>query len=208
MSSSSESKTISPITLKCLVIGHGSVGKTQYINRVGNSFTTNKGLVKIEYTETILLPTDKKELHKYHSFIVMSDSTSFTPFMYTDNILKTLHKEGLMKKVMLCNNKCDLINADKKRMTQAKVSEHTKENKEIALDLIVQKMFKEYPGLTYYDISAVSNYNIEKPTIFTIRSALGEDSNFISVSEDKNLYSLHPLPFTKRDRYSRYTSKR
>ena len=160
--------------LKIIIVGDGGVGKTAFVQRhftgefVRNyvatigvevsplTFTTTKGPV-------VLNVWDCAGQEKFcglgawedaQGALLMFDVTSkatYRNLKYWYEKIRSVHPNI---PIVLCGNKVDLP-----------------ERKVRPKDII----FHRQKGLQYYDISAKSNYNYEKPFAYLIRKCLGDD---------------------------------
>ena len=162
---------------KIVLIGDGGVGKTTYIKRVLTGEFEKKYLatVGVEISTYNLNTTydgitsnmisfniwDTAGQEKFgglrvgywigaDAFILMFDLTSKSSFRSIYNYIRDLNRESFYKNkpIIVCGNKCDL--------------------KEKRVDsLCIKKLMDTLSSITdkykYFDLSAKSNYNFEKP---------------------------------------------
>lgn len=168
--------------IKVVVVGDGGVGKTAFIRRhltgefekryistkgvevIPIAFNTNKGPV-------ILNVWDCGDIHDSYfegaqAFIIMFDMTSHTSYRnaacWARHVLEYLRSVGQGDyNMVLCGNKVDIF-------------ERAVQLEEITLHQTLQ--------CQYYEVSAKSNYNYEKPFLHIIRKIMGEDTNLIENS--------------------------
>jgi GTP-binding nuclear protein Ran len=170
-------------TFKILVVGDAGVGKTTFIHRhkTGEfekkynttnlvdvrclNFNTNKG--EVNFTICDMGGQDKFDETKNaygagcDGAIIMFDVTSKVSYNNVLEHYNFVNKYCKDDSIVLCGNKVEC--KDRK----VKPSDIT---------------FHRSHQLQYYDISAKSNYNFEKPFLFLIRKFLGEDTNFMESS--------------------------
>ncbi len=169
--------------MKVVFIGDGGVGKTTFIKRhlTGEfsaryiatmgvevtplPFNTNKGPVILNIWDCA--GQEKFAGHRtgYYdgaqAFVVMFDVTSKTSYanaeIWVREATEYCRSKGTSPLIILCGNKVDC--QDRKVLPQ-----------NIRLHTIL--------GCQYYDVSAKSNYNYDKPFLHIIRCAIGMDTHF------------------------------
>ena len=167
-------------THKLVFVGDGGVGKTTFLTRhiTGEFkkryiatqgvelksllFSTNKG--KIVFSISDFAGQEKYGLTYDHftgaeCAVVMFDVTSRITYKNAKVWIDYLRKAVPNIPIVLCGNKVDI--QDRKVMWQ-ELTMHR--------DLVL---------LTYYDISAKSNYNFEKPFSAFVKYFHGEDTKFV-----------------------------
>lgn len=159
-------------TFKIVLVGDGGVGKTAYINRL------RTGDFEKKYNPTIGLEVAPLHLRTNKGDLILNiwdcagQSRGLAPADYTcgvdgaiimfdvgscasyKNVDFWRAKIPVHIPIVLCGNKCD-------------VKERRVRPSEIDTDL------------EYYDISAKSNYNFEKPFLYLVKSLLGDDTVFV-----------------------------
>ena len=178
MSTENVANETMPISkFKVVLIGDGGVGKTTFINRhrTGEFTTKYSPTMGVEvsvlnfYTnigEVVLNIWDCAGQEKYGGLrdgyyigadatIIMCDVTSKVTCRSIHNWYKDLSKVKDDIPIVLCGNKSDC--KDRKVSTE---------------DMLLYKKH----DMTYYDISAKSNYNFEKPFLSLIRQLLKNDT--------------------------------
>jgi len=166
-----------PVTFKLVLVGDGGVGKTTFVKRhlTGEfekkyvatlgvevhplSFTTNLGPITFNVWDTAGQEKFGGLRDGYYiqgqCAIIMFDVTSRITYKNVPTWHKDLVRVCENIPIVLCGNKVDI----KDRKVKAKaITFHRKKN------------------LQYYDISAKSNYNFEKPFLWLARKLAG-DSN-------------------------------
>jgi GTP-binding nuclear protein Ran len=177
-SSSSSSSTIQPI--KVVLLGDGNVGKTTLVKRhktgefevksiptvtgceVTNlTFNTNVGKVTLNIWDCAGLSQNVGLGEGYwigaKAGIIMFDLTSEDSFNSVKNWKEKLSIILTNEPVIICGNKNDCKHARKDLSIKAKNI-----------------------GQYYYEVSAKSNYNFEKPFLQIIRRVLGDDTIYFT----------------------------
>nr|QBK93151.1 MAG: Ras family GTPase [Pithovirus LCPAC403] len=162
---------------KIAFIGDGGVGKTTLLTRhiTGEfekkylatqgidsktmSFSTNKG--RIIFNILDVSGQEKFGLSANHFIgaecaVVMFDVTSTISYKNVEFWVNHLRKAVPEIPIILCGNKVDIIDRKVKDIT----------------------MHRDLKLLKYYDISAKSNYNFEKPFLALARHFHGDDTKF------------------------------
>lgn len=165
--------------MKVLLIGDAGVGKTTLVTRHRTGeftkpyiatmgvdlnpvlFKTNKGLVTMNIWDCAGQKKLEGTVDEYYTWanvaIVMFDVTSRVSYRNSRHwINKIRAKLGPDFPIVLCGNKVDV--------GERRVSPH---------DIVEHRHSK---CLGYFDISAKSNYNFEKPFLMCIRHFMGEDT--------------------------------
>lgn len=160
---------------KCVLVGDGGVGKTTFVKRhlTGEfekkyvatlgvevhplDFHTNRGKIRFNVWDTAGQEKFGGLRDGYYiggqSAIVMFDVTSRVTYKNVPNWHRDLVRVCDNIPIVLCGNKVDV----KDRKVKAKaITFHRKRN------------------LQYYDISAKSNYNFEKPFLWLARKLVGD----------------------------------
>jgi len=177
---------------KLILVGDGGVGKTTFVKRhlTGEfekkyvatlgvevhplPFTTNRGLLKFNVWDTAGQEKFGGLRDGYyiqgHCAIIMFDVTSRITYKNVPNWHRDLTRVCENIPIVLCGNKVEI----KDRKVKAKqITFHRKKN------------------LQYYDISAKSNYNFEKPFLWLARKLAGDNSlHFVEAP------ALQPPEFT------------
>lgn len=162
-------------TFKLVLVGDGGTGKTTFVKRhmTGEfekkyvatlgvevhplDFYTNRGLIRFNVWDTAGQEKFGGLRDGYYiqgqCGIIMFDVTSRVTYKNVPNWHKDLERVCQAIPIVLCGNKVDI----KERKVKAKaITFHRKKN------------------LQYYDISAKSNYNFEKPFLWLARKLLGD----------------------------------
>jgi len=165
----------SPVTFKLVLVGDGGVGKTTFVKRhlTGEfekkyvatlgvevhplGFTTNRGPITFNVWDTAGQEKFGGLRDGYYiqgqCAIIMFDVTSRITYKNVPTWHKDLVRVCENIPIVLCGNKVDI----KDRKVKAKaITFHRKKN------------------LQYYDISAKSNYNFEKPFLWLARKLAGD----------------------------------
>lgn len=169
-------------TLTILVVGESGVGKSAYIRRFVDGefltehiptqgidttildFPTNKGRIGVAVIECSDIATSGKFI--VDGILLMCSLTSVDSYNAIEGWYSFLCKKYPNVPILLGLNKCDrLLSAGCLRLSSIK--------------------FHQQKGIEAYPLSAKSNYNFEKPFLYLLRKALGEDTNFVD-SEDGN----------------------
>lgn len=177
---------------KLILVGDGGVGKTTFVKRhlTGEfekkyvatlgvevhplPFTTNRGLLKFNVWDTAGQEKFGGLRDGYYiqgqCAIIMFDVTSRITYKNVPNWHRDLTRVCENIPIVLCGNKVEI----KDRKVKAKqITFHRKKN------------------LQYYDISAKSNYNFEKPFLWLARKLAGDNSlHFVEAP------ALQPPEFT------------
>jgi len=164
-----------PVTFKLVLVGDGGVGKTTFVKRhlTGEfekkyvatlgvevhplGFTTNRGPITFNVWDTAGQEKFGGLRDGYYiqgqCAIIMFDVTSRITYKNVPTWHKDLVRVCENIPIVLCGNKVDI----KDRKVKAKaITFHRKKN------------------LQYYDISAKSNYNFEKPFLWLARKLAGD----------------------------------
>ena len=164
-------------TFKLLIIGDGGTGKTTFVKRhMTGEFqkvyvpTIGAEVHPIDFHTTrgqiVFMTWDTAGQEKYgplrdgyyiggHCAIIMFDVTSRITYKNVPSWYKDLTRVCENIPIVLCGNKVDV----KDRKVKAKnIQFHRKKN------------------LQYYDLSAKSNYNFEKPFLYLARKLVGDPS--------------------------------
>ncbi|KAH0817713.1 hypothetical protein GEV33_005078 [Tenebrio molitor] len=162
-------------TFKCVLVGDGGTGKTTFVKRhltgefekkyvatLGVEvhplvFHTNRGAIRFNVWDTAGQEKFGGLRDGYyiqgHCAIIMFDVTSRVTYKNVPNWHRDLVRVCENIPIVLCGNKVDI----KDRKVKAKsIVFHRKKN------------------LQYYDISAKSNYNFEKPFLWLARKLIGD----------------------------------
>ena len=162
-------------TFKLVLVGDGGTGKTTFVkrHRTGEfekkyvatlgvevhplDFNTNRGLIRFNVWDTAGQEKFGGLRDGYYiqgqCGIIMFDVTSRVTYKNVPNWHKDLERVCQNIPIVLCGNKSDV----KDRKVKAKsITFHRKKN------------------LQYYDISAKSNYNFEKPFLWLARKLTGD----------------------------------
>nr|QBK92446.1 MAG: Ras family GTPase [Pithovirus LCPAC401] len=165
-------------THKIVFVGDGGVGKTTFITRHMTGkfekryiptqgkelrsilFSTNKGkigfdILDIAGQEKFGLSTDY--FVGAECAVVMFDVTSLVSYKNAKVWVDLLRKSVPEIPIVLCGNKVDIKNRKVKNIT----------------------IYWDLELLGYYDISALSNYNFEKPFLAFVRHFYGEDAKLV-----------------------------
>nr|QBK93913.1 MAG: Ras family GTPase [Pithovirus LCPAC406] len=163
---------------KIVFVGDAGVGKTTFITRHMTGgfekmyiatqgkelrsilFSTNKGNVGFNIIDTagqekFGLPTN--HFAGIECAVVMFDLTSLISYKNAKVWVDLVRKAVPDIPIVLCGNKVDIKNRKVKNIT----------------------MHRDLGLLEYYDISAKSNYNFEKPFLTFVRHFYGEDAKFV-----------------------------
>ncbi|KAL7060295.1 hypothetical protein AAHC03_09765 [Spirometra sp. Aus1] len=164
-----------PVSVKLVLVGDGGTGKTTFVKRhlTGEfekkyvatlgvevhplTFHTNRGQIKFNVWDTAGQEKFGGLRDGYYiqgqCAIIMFDVTSRVTYKNVPNWHRDLVRVCENIPIVLCGNKVDI----KDRKVKAKsITFHRKKN------------------LQYYDISAKSNYNFEKPFLWLARKLIGD----------------------------------
>ena len=170
------------IEYKLLLVGDAGVGKTTFIKRhrtgdfearylatVGTdikslTFSTNYGKIKFNIHDTAgqekFGPNRLNSYNDSQCSILMFDCTSMMSYRNIPQWHNDVVQVCGQIPMVLCGNKCDIAN---RRVNPEDISFHHENN------------------MRYYDISARSNYNFEKPFLHLARTLTGhQDLVFVS----------------------------
>ncbi len=116
------------------------------------SFVTTAGKIHTKITE---YPAGDSVVYSNHTaFVIMFDVTSPESYESVPKYYKSIIDTTPNAHVVLCGNKVD---AKERKVVPNKIRFHMGRN------------------IKYYDISAKSNYNFEKPFLYIIRKVRGDD---------------------------------
>lgn len=161
---------------KVILAGDGGVGKSAFVkrHRTGEfekkyiatmgvevnpiNFQTNQGNQVLNIWEVAgqekFSGLGSGYFCKADAAVVMFDVTSPLSYSSADKWIQNIRSKCPNIPIVLCGNKIDCISRRVK-------PEHI-------------RLHRKYPGLQYYDISAKSNYNFEKPWLSLLRQLLNE----------------------------------
>lgn len=164
-------------TFKLVLVGDGGVGKTTFVKRhlTGeflkpyvptkgaevnpNDFHTNRGVIRLEIWDTAGQEKFGNLRDCYyigaHCAIIMFDLTSRTTYQNVPKWHKDVSKICENIPMVLVGNKVDVKD---RKMKSRQINFHRKKN------------------LQYFDISAKSNYQYEKPFLWLLRKLTGDDN--------------------------------
>lgn len=183
----------SVIPINCLVLGSPGVGKSGLIQSIAFSGTalsipkfhgilpvlsfplyTNKAPIEVHCKEVNnSSPTEEKWLTKYDCAIIVLDRTKMTEETVIEQMTKWIeyvrYRCGTVP-IVLCGNKVDLMdpNVNYKKLYN-KISNFIHEE-DSGINGVVKLKYH------YFDTSAVSNYNMEKPWLEVIRKVMKDDA--------------------------------
>ena len=156
---------------KLLLCGDQGVGKTTFVERHSTgafirehtpttpnvvkplSFATNKGNVVFQICEN----PDLERFDGSDGAIVMFDTSKQESFPHALDRIDEIRRVMGNIPIVLCGNKI--------------------ENYVFILNIRV--VLNDYPNVQYYDISAKTNYQFDKPFLHLGRKLMGEDFNFV-----------------------------
>lgn len=163
-------------TFKCILIGDGATGKTTFVKRHLNgeferkyvatvgvevhplTFYTNRGPIKFNVWDTAGQEKFGGLRDGYYvngqCGILVFDLTSRVTYNNIPNWYRDLKRVCPLIPIVIVGNKVDV----KERKVKAK-----------------QIVFHRRKNLQYYDVSAKSNYNFEKPFLYLARKLTGEE---------------------------------
>ena len=164
-------------TFKLVLIGDGGVGKTTFVKRhltgefikpyvptkgaevSPNDFYTTHGLIRLEIWDTAGQEKFGNLRDCYYigaqCAIIMFDLTSRTTYQNVPKWHKDLTKICEKIPIVLVGNKVDVKD---RKLKARQINYHRKKN------------------LQYYDISAKSNYQYEKPFLWILRKLVGDEN--------------------------------
>lgn len=153
------------------VIGMGGVGKTTYITRLKTgeftpnyihtiysnysknlTFYTSVGTVGVSIIENNTVPTDEADAYILMFDLIQTNGWNSTTKVLLNNWYTTIRQNYGNVPIILCGNKCDLLG------TYTIVSNSK-----------IQQVKKD---MIYYQVSAKSNYNFEKPFLTIFRNLI------------------------------------
>ncbi|KAH8413239.1 hypothetical protein KR009_009109 [Drosophila setifemur] len=162
-------------SFKCVLVGDGGTGKTTYVKRHATGefekkyvatlgvevrpllFHTNRGVIRFYVWDTAGQEKFGGLRDGYYiqgqCAIIMFDLTSRITYKSVPNWHRDLVRVCEHIPIVLCGNKVDI----KDRKVKAK-----------------SILFHRKKNLQYYDISARSNYNFEKPFLWMARQLIGD----------------------------------
>lgn len=185
-------------SFKCVLVGDGGTGKTTFVKRhltgefekryvatLGVEvhplvFHTNRGPIRFNVWDTAGQEKFGGLRDGYYiqgnCAILMFDVTSRVTYKNVPNWHRDLVRVCENIPIVLCGNKVDI--KDRKVKARAIVF-HRKKNLQVCLFLpyILHNSHKSLLtsiSLQYYDISAKSNYNFEKPFLWLARKLIGD----------------------------------
>lgn len=171
-------------TFKVVIIGEEGVGKTTLIKRhlfghFENRYTPTRGVephpirFNTNKGQVVLNTWDCEGKDKFagvregyfsesNAVIVMFDLTSELSFYNTTNWINNYLSVCENQPIILCGNKCDIA------------------RRVVSMDTIrsMLPILKPDRNITYFDISAKSNYNFEKPFLQVCKNLMGDDTRF------------------------------
>jgi GTP-binding nuclear protein Ran len=171
---------------KCVVLGDTGVGKTTYIHQQKSrghapvqleicgmkanivKFLTNHGLVSFhvyeaQHNASFGSLSLTLALHGVQCAIVMFDVTNKESYQHIVQHRMNLHQVCKSDKIVIVGNKVD-----------------AKERQVKPMDIMIPREM----GVQYYDLSAKSNYNFEKPFVYLMRNLLDDPNvNIVEAPE-------------------------
>lgn len=186
----------SNVFLQLVLVGDGGVGKTTFVKRhlTGEfekkyvatlgvevhplAFTTNRGPITFNVWDTAGQEKFGGLRDGYYiqgqCAIIMFDVTSRITYKNVPTWHKDLVRVCENIPIVLCGNKVDI----KDRKVKAKaITFHRKKNLqviELFPMLAIESFYNSLFHFQYYDISAKSNYNFEKPFLWLARKLAGD----------------------------------
>lgn len=159
--------------MNILLIGDNGVGKTSFINRhttgeFSNNqrefssveWNTNKGLITLNLYESTSEKLDNFPNTKIDAILLMFDITYINSlYLLTDNLIRICLQ--ITNNIIVCGNKTDLRNR--------------------TVSWRICRDFVDIYKFKYFDISARSNYNFEKPFLFMIKNRFGTDTELVEL---------------------------
>jgi len=165
-------------TKKIVLVGDGGTGKTTFVKRhITGEFTKQYIATMGAETYRLYFNTNRKTVvftvwdtagqEKFGGLrdayyigadaaIIMFDTTSRITYKNIPNWYRDLKNVVPNVPICLCGNKVDVID---RKIKPAHIR-------------------SKYPGMAYFDISAKSNYNYEKPFLYLSRELFGKDLEF------------------------------
>jgi len=162
-------------SINIAIVGSQGVGKTTFVTRHQTGdftkiysptmmlttplvFRTTKGVVNI-YVQDYggQYRFDSPQYRGIDGAIVMFDVTSRLSYKAVDSCVRDLRGENKDIPIVLCGNKVDCRDKKVQNITKHRTLDLTE----------------------YYDVSAKSNYNFEKPFLRLLREKFGNDLNLI-----------------------------
>lgn len=180
-------------TINVAFVGDGNVGKTVFLTRhsTGDFITvyepsTDTKIVKIPFytNEGVVtfncraLNTMDKSYENMDAFVVMFDLTNKSTYDHVDDYVKEIQSLDKDVPIILCGNKCDLKNRE---VFAKNITKHR--------DLNLN---------AYFDISAKSNYNFEKPFLSILRELMGEHVHFTRPMTDEDIEAFNAIEFAQQ----------
>lgn len=186
-------------TFKCVLVGDGGTGKTTFVKRHMTGefekkyvatlgvevhpliFHTNRGAIRFNVWDTAGQEKFGGLRDGYYiqgqCAVIMFDVTSRVTYKNVPNWHRDLVRVCENIPIVLCGNKVDI----KDRKVKAKsIVFHRKKNLQvsiftfnISLSFLYLNLFS-FLIFQYYDISAKSNYNFEKPFLWLARKLVGD----------------------------------
>lgn len=179
-------------TYKIVLIGDGGVGKTSFLQRHINgnfqskyiatigvevhplTFNTNCGKITLNIWDCAGQEKFGGLREGYYlgadAAIVFFDVTSCSSYKQVDAWIDSFLHVVPNGKIVICGNKCD---------------ERDRKIKPLDIDI-----HKEY-NCKYYDISAKTNYNFDKPFLYLARSLTKQE--YLNFSKSDEIYKLNSL---------------
>ena len=172
-------------TIKTIIVGDGGCGKTAFVTRhytgefVKNyiatmgvevrplTFSTSKGAMTMNIWDCAgqekFCGLQEIYYQGAQAAIIMFDVTSKISYNNVGPWYNKIKEKCPGIPIVLCGNKVDV-----------------KERKVRPRDIT----FHRRKSIQYYDISAKSNYNFEKPFLYILRQLFGKDTNFVEEPVD------------------------
>ena len=174
------------------LIGSAGVGKTSYINRLitgefsqknnptmktetrSIEYNSNKGPITFNIFD--IDGKDSKSLETADAVIIMFDVTNRTSYKYLESWIAFAKKyASATATILVVGNKCDVASHEAARIAAKKglrvdVSPRTVLPRHI--------LIPRQHGLQYFDISAKSCFNYDRPLLISVKNLYGEDIIF------------------------------
>ncbi|KAI3942956.1 hypothetical protein MKW98_005468 [Papaver atlanticum] len=139
-------RPVSYPSYKLIIVGDGGTGKTTFLKRQLTGEFRKKYDPTIGVEEIDLFHEDRDPFYNYADCaIIMFDVTSRVTYDNVSTWYKNIRRCNADIPIVLCGNKVDVKN---RQVKEKDVTFHRKN------------------GLPYYEISAKSNYNFEKPFLY------------------------------------------
>lgn len=165
-----------------LIVGDEKCGKSTMLNRIEYGefindhtptmnqsicelkFNTNKGIITMcfmELNEQLDMNEVPKSFYPIDGAIILFDSTNDTNVLLESVKMWHRYMKEYTNNIIVCGNKSDLV-------------KNTNNWYDSIRGLVIDKL-----SCKYFDVSAKSNYNFDKPYLWLLKGFLGNDVDFV-----------------------------